>query len=344
MSWTSSTPIPAACCGRFRASAPPGSARRCARGRRCGGAARCASSWPNTASRPRPRHGSSARSGPRRSRCCAPTRTPRRRWTVWASPPLTALRVPWAPIPEAPERLDAGVLHVLSEAERDGHCLLPRTDVVARAESLLGLDVDGRIDELVARGRLVADGDLLADPAMDGLERRLARCARALATADPVLKLDDAGRPTEGEFIPTDDAVGRRGRGAQRAPGDPDRRAGHRQDGDDARPRRPRAGLRPPRAPLRSDREGRPPAVRGDRRAGDDDSPPARVDSGRGLRARPGRPDHRRRRARRRRGVDAVRPAGRRAARRRRQAARTCCSWATSTSSRPSARERSSGT
>ena len=107
--------------------------------------------------------------------------------------------------PQAPERLDAGVLHVLSEAERDGHCLLPREDVVARAASLLGLDVEGRIDELVARGRLVADGDLLADPAMDGLERRLARYARALATADPVLRLDDAERPTDGDFVPTDD-------------------------------------------------------------------------------------------------------------------------------------------
>ncbi len=107
--------------------------------------------------------------------------------------------------PDAPERLDAGVLHVLAEAERDGHCLLPRDDLVSRAASLLGLAVDHRIDELVARGRLVADGDLLADPAMDGLERRLARYARALATADPVLRLDDAERPTEGDFVPTDD-------------------------------------------------------------------------------------------------------------------------------------------
>ncbi len=107
--------------------------------------------------------------------------------------------------PEAPERLDAGVLHVLSEAERDGHCLLPREDLVARAASLLGLDVEGRIDELVARGRLVEDGDLLADPAMDGLERRLARYARALATDEAVLRLDDGERPTSGDFIPTDD-------------------------------------------------------------------------------------------------------------------------------------------
>ena len=40
---------------------------------------------------------------------------------------------------------------------------------------------------------------------MDGLERRLARYARALATDDPVLRLPDAERPTTGAFVPTDD-------------------------------------------------------------------------------------------------------------------------------------------
>lgn len=107
--------------------------------------------------------------------------------------------------PAAPERLDAGVLHALAEAERDGHCLLPREDLAARAAALVGSDVSDRLDQLVARGRLVADGGLLAGPAMDGLERRLARCARELATAPAVLRLPGAERPTDGEFVPTDD-------------------------------------------------------------------------------------------------------------------------------------------
>ncbi len=107
--------------------------------------------------------------------------------------------------PRAPERLDAAVLHVLAEAERDGHCLLARDELVQRAAALLDLDVRERIGELVARGALVADGELLADPAMDGLERRLARYARSLATDTPVLRLDDARRPVDGDFVPTDD-------------------------------------------------------------------------------------------------------------------------------------------
>ena len=105
----------------------------------------------------------------------------------------------------APERLDAGVLHALAEAERDGHCLLPRAELERRAATLLGRDVAGRIGELVARGRLVADGDLLADPVMDGIERRLAGYARALATDAPVVRLTDAERPATHGFVPTDD-------------------------------------------------------------------------------------------------------------------------------------------
>ena len=90
-------------------------------------------------------------------------------------------------------------------------------------------------------GRLVADGDRVADPAMDGLERRLARRVRELADdGRRCCDLDDAERPTDGEFAPTDaqwavvDAV----LGA--AARDPHRRPGHRQDGDDARARGPR--------------------------------------------------------------------------------------------------------
>ena len=105
----------------------------------------------------------------------------------------------------APERLDAGVLHALAEAGRDGHCLLPRAELERRAATLLGRDVAGRIGELVARGRLVADGDLLADPVMDGIERRLAGYARALATDAPVVRLTDAERPATHGFVPTDD-------------------------------------------------------------------------------------------------------------------------------------------
>ncbi|HVP02916.1 MAG TPA: AAA family ATPase [Solirubrobacteraceae bacterium] len=105
---------------------------------------------------------------------------------------------------DAPERLDAGVLHALEEAGQDGNCLLPRAELARRARALLGADVAGRIDDLVARGRLVADGDLVADPAMDRLERRLAARVRALVEDDAPLRLARVERPVDGDFAPTD--------------------------------------------------------------------------------------------------------------------------------------------
>ncbi len=114
-----------------------------------------------------------------------------------------ALGVP----PDDPARLDAGLRHVLREAENDGHCHLPRADLAARGRRLLGdAGLEARIDDLAAVGRLVLDGDRVADPAMDAIERRLARSARELADAPAALRLrDDPQRPADGEFVPTDD-------------------------------------------------------------------------------------------------------------------------------------------
>jgi exodeoxyribonuclease V alpha subunit len=106
--------------------------------------------------------------------------------------------------PQAPERIDAGVLHALDEAGQDGNCLLPRDELAQRASALLGTDVTALLDDLVARGRLVADGDLLADPAMDRLERRLAASARALIEDAAPLALGRVERPSSGAFVPTD--------------------------------------------------------------------------------------------------------------------------------------------
>lgn len=105
----------------------------------------------------------------------------------------------------APGRLDAGVLHALAEAGQDGNCLLPRDELTRRAAALLGADVSERIDELVARGLLVADGELLADPGMDRIERRLARRARELVDDGPALRLSKVERPVAGAFVPSDD-------------------------------------------------------------------------------------------------------------------------------------------
>jgi exodeoxyribonuclease V alpha subunit len=106
--------------------------------------------------------------------------------------------------PDSPGRLDAGLRHALYDAESDGHCHLPRSELAERARRLLGADADDRIDELAARGRLVIEGDRVFDPSMHAVETRLARHVRALIDDEPRLRLSAVKRPTEG-FAPTDD-------------------------------------------------------------------------------------------------------------------------------------------
>jgi exodeoxyribonuclease V alpha subunit len=106
--------------------------------------------------------------------------------------------------PDSPGRLDAGLRHALREAESDGHCHLPRSELAARARRLLGADADDRIDDLAARGRLVIEDDRVFDPGMHAVERRLAQHVRALVDDEPQLRLGGPKRPTAG-FVPTDD-------------------------------------------------------------------------------------------------------------------------------------------
>jgi exodeoxyribonuclease V alpha subunit len=106
--------------------------------------------------------------------------------------------------PDSPGRLDAGLRHALHEAESDGHCHLPRPELVERARRLLGADPDDRVDDLAARGKLVVEGDDVFEPSMHAAERRLAGHIRALVEDEPRLRLRAPTRPTAG-FVPTDD-------------------------------------------------------------------------------------------------------------------------------------------
>ncbi|HEX7244980.1 MAG TPA: ATP-dependent RecD-like DNA helicase [Solirubrobacterales bacterium] len=106
--------------------------------------------------------------------------------------------------PDAPGRLDAGLRHALHEAESDGHCHLPRAELLARAGRLLGADADDRIDELAVRGKLVLEGDRVFHPSMHGAERRLAAYVGALVDDGPRLRLGSPRRPRDG-FVPSDD-------------------------------------------------------------------------------------------------------------------------------------------
>ena len=103
-----------------------------------------------------------------------------------------------------PGRLDAGLRHALREAERDGHCHLPRAELEHRAARLLGEDASPRVDALATAGRLVVDGDRVLHPAMARAEGNLARHVRALLEDEPALRLGEVERPT-GHLAPSDD-------------------------------------------------------------------------------------------------------------------------------------------
>src|SRR4029079_17648646 len=80
--------------------------------------------------------------------------------------------------PDAPSRIDAGLLHALHQAEGDGHCHLPREEVLARAWRLLGTDAEDRLDELTASGKLVEEDGRVSGPGVDASQGALGRGGR----------------------------------------------------------------------------------------------------------------------------------------------------------------------
>ncbi|HVF80214.1 MAG TPA: ATP-dependent RecD-like DNA helicase [Solirubrobacteraceae bacterium] len=114
---------------------------------------------------------------------------------------------------DAPDRLAAGVMHALDQAQGDGHCHLPRAELAQRATRLLGGgqhdDVDDAIDMLAARGRVVVDdAGRVAEARLHAVEQRLASHVRALLDGDPALDLGDVQRRRSGQFVPSDDQWG----------------------------------------------------------------------------------------------------------------------------------------
>ena len=153
--------------------------------------------------------------------------------------------------PDAPERLQAGVLHALGAAADEGHTLLPREDLVAQAAELLGAGVRG-VQEAVAvlqgTGEVVAaDGAAESRVALapfaraeSGLVARLQALAGAGGRTPAALRRGGlgggvrlAGRTPRA--APGAGAGGRRRDGADRPGLGPDGRAGHGQDAHAAR-------------------------------------------------------------------------------------------------------------
>ncbi|WCB94217.1 ATP-dependent RecD-like DNA helicase [Baekduia alba] len=105
---------------------------------------------------------------------------------------------------DAPERIHAALHHTLRASEQDGHCFLPRSELLPRAARLLELPIDvvaAQLDD----AELVLDGsERVLEPRMDRTEHRLADRVRDLAGAPPTLDVDvPADPPTDGDFPPT---------------------------------------------------------------------------------------------------------------------------------------------
>ena len=100
---------------------------------------------------------------------------------------------------DAPQRVEAALLHLLGEAAERGHCFLPRASLLEEAVTLLGVE-PGRVEAGLAT--LAAAGEAIVEPLSDGTaavylptlyaaEREIAeRVAVLAATPAPPLALD----------------------------------------------------------------------------------------------------------------------------------------------------------
>jgi exodeoxyribonuclease V alpha subunit len=105
---------------------------------------------------------------------------------------------------DAPERVHAALHHVLRTSEQDGHCFLPRSELVPRAARLLELPMEV-VASHVEDAELVLDGsERVLEPRMNHTEHQLAERVMELAAAPPTLDVDvPADPPTDGDHPPT---------------------------------------------------------------------------------------------------------------------------------------------
>jgi exodeoxyribonuclease V alpha subunit len=85
-----------------------------------------------------------------------------------------------------PERVQAGVAHVLESLAGDGHVASPRTALVEKAAQLLEVDsahVEAAIDALTAAERVVVEGDVVFSSRLHAAEVGVAECLQALLSS-----------------------------------------------------------------------------------------------------------------------------------------------------------------
>ena len=99
---------------------------------------------------------------------------------------------------DSPFRLRAGLSHVLEEALGQGHCGMPRTDLIEQAATLLGVDaahieqaVDAATEARALIADLVDDTDCLFLPAIHQAEDEIADALRSLGRGRPKWAIAD---------------------------------------------------------------------------------------------------------------------------------------------------------
>lgn len=101
---------------------------------------------------------------------------------------------------DAPERIAAGLLFVLHEAESEGNVFLPGEELIAAAAELLAApeeSIDAALTALVQQEQLIREGDALFLPELHGAERECVRLLKRLIATpyEPVpIRVEDALR------------------------------------------------------------------------------------------------------------------------------------------------------
>ncbi len=84
---------------------------------------------------------------------------------------------------DAPERIRAGILHVLETAAQSGHCCFPETQVIEQAADLLGAEalIAPQIEALIASDQIEHHGEVVYLPYLRAAEQSIAASVKALA-------------------------------------------------------------------------------------------------------------------------------------------------------------------
>jgi exodeoxyribonuclease V alpha subunit len=84
---------------------------------------------------------------------------------------------------DAPERIKAGILHVLETAAQSGHCCFPEAKVIEKATELLGVEtlIAPQIEALIASEQVERHGEFLYLPYLRKAEQSIAASVKSLA-------------------------------------------------------------------------------------------------------------------------------------------------------------------